>query len=32
MLLAPGAQFRYQKTLPHIFGILIGVASLLASV
>lgn len=32
MLLASGAQFGYQKTLPHIFGILIGVASLLASV
>lgn len=32
MLLASGAQFGYQKTLPHIFGILIGVASLLACV
>ncbi|MEH6453229.1 MAG: LysE family translocator [Psychromonas sp.] len=32
MLLASGAQFGYQKTLPHIFGILIGVASLLASI
>lgn len=32
MLLASGAQFGYQKTLPHIFGILIGIASLLASV
>jgi len=32
MLLSSGAQFGYQKTLPHILGILIGVASLLASV
>lgn len=32
MLLASGAQFGYQKTLPHIFGILIGIAILLASV
>ncbi|MCP4325598.1 MAG: LysE family translocator [Psychromonas sp.] len=32
MLLASGAQFGYQKTLPHIFGILIGVASLLVAV
>ena len=32
MLLASGAQFGYQKTLPHIFGILIGIATLLASV
>lgn len=32
MLLASGAQFGYQKTLPHIFGIIIGVAALLASV
>ncbi|GLS90261.1 lysine transporter LysE [Psychromonas marina] len=32
MLLASGAQFGYQKTLPHIFGIIIGVATLLASV
>jgi threonine/homoserine/homoserine lactone efflux protein len=32
MLMASGAQFGYQKTLPHIFGVLIGVASLLASV
>lgn len=32
MLLALGAQFGYQKTLPHIFGVLIGIASLLASV
>ena len=32
MLLASGAQFGYQKTLPHIFGILIGTASLLALV
>lgn len=32
MLLASGAQFGYQKTLPHVFGILLGIASLLASV
>jgi threonine/homoserine/homoserine lactone efflux protein len=32
MLLASGAQFGYQKTLPHIFGILIGIASLLVLV
>jgi threonine/homoserine/homoserine lactone efflux protein len=32
MLLASGAQFGYQKTLPHIFGIIIGIAILLASV
>ena len=32
MLLASGAQFGYQKTLPHIFGILIGIATLFASV
>jgi len=32
MLLASGAQFGYQKTLPHIFGIIIGVACLLFSV
>jgi threonine/homoserine/homoserine lactone efflux protein len=30
MLLASGAQFGYQKTLPHILGILIGIASMLA--
>ena len=29
MLLASGAQFGYQKTLPHILGILIGIASML---
>jgi len=32
MLLASGAQFGYQRTLPHIIGILIGMASLLLSV
>ena len=32
MLLASGAQFGYQKTLPHVFGILVGIAFLLASV
>lgn len=32
MLLASGAQFGYQKTLPHIFGIIIGIAALLSSV
>lgn len=32
MLLASGAQFGYQKTLPHMFGIIIGMALLLASV
>ncbi|PKG40222.1 LysE family translocator [Psychromonas sp. Urea-02u-13] len=32
MLLASGAQFGYQKTLPHIFGIILGIAALLASV
>lgn len=32
MLLASGAQFGYQKTLPHIFGIIIGVATLLSAV
>lgn len=32
MLLASGAQFGYQKTLPHVFGILLGIACLLASV
>lgn len=32
MLLASGAQFGYQKTLPHIFGIIIGIACLLASI
>ena len=32
LLLASGAQFGYQKTLPHIFGILIGIATLFASV
>jgi len=32
MLLASGAQFGYKKTLPHIFGIIIGVACLLFSV
>lgn len=32
MLLASGAQFGYQKTLPHIFGIIAGVAGLLISV
>lgn len=29
MLLASGAQFGYQKTLPHILGILVGIASML---
>lgn len=32
MLLASGAQFGYLRTLPHIFGIIIGVALLLSSV
>jgi len=32
MLLASGAQFGYRQTLPHIFGILLGIASLLISV
>ncbi|PKF60578.1 lysine transporter LysE [Psychromonas sp. psych-6C06] len=32
MLLASGAQFGFQKTLPHIFGILLGMASLLSAV
>jgi len=32
MLLASGAQFGYQKTLPHVFGILVGIAFLLASI
>lgn len=32
MLLASGAQFGYLRTLPHIFGIVIGVALLLSSV
>jgi threonine/homoserine/homoserine lactone efflux protein len=32
MLLASGAQFGYQKTLPHIAGIIIGIACLLASI
>ncbi|HEY5716371.1 MAG TPA: LysE family translocator [Psychromonas sp.] len=32
MLLASGAQFGYRRTLPHIFGIILGVAFLLASV
>ena len=32
MLLASGAQFGYQRTLPHIFGIVIGIACLLASI
>lgn len=32
MLLASGAQFGYRKTLPHIFGILIGIALLLTLV
>lgn len=32
MLLASGAQFGYQKTLPHIFGVVMGVAALLLSV
>lgn len=32
MLLASGAQFGYQKTLPHIFGVILGVACLLFSV
>jgi len=32
MLLASGAQFGYKKTLPHIFGVVIGVAILLFSV
>lgn len=32
MLLASGAQFGYQKTLPHIFGIIVGIAILLACV
>lgn len=32
MLLASGAKFGYLRTLPHIFGIIIGVACLLSSV
>ena len=32
MLLASGAQFGYRNTLPHIFGIILGVALLLSSV
>lgn len=32
MLLASGAQFGYLRTLPHIFGVILGVALLLASV
>ncbi|WP_019613990.1 LysE family translocator [Psychromonas ossibalaenae] len=32
MLLASGAQFGYLRTLPHIFGIIIGIACLLGSV
>lgn len=32
MLLASGAQFGYQRTLPHMFGIILGMASLLACV
>ena len=32
MLLASGAQFGYRNTLPHIFGVIIGVALLLSSV
>jgi len=32
MLLASGAQFGYRNTLPHIIGIVLGVALLLASV
>jgi threonine/homoserine/homoserine lactone efflux protein len=32
MLLASGAQFGYRRTLPHILGIIIGIAVLLASV
>lgn len=31
MLLASGAQFGYQRTLPHILGIIVGVASLLTA-
>jgi threonine/homoserine/homoserine lactone efflux protein len=30
MLLASGAQFGYRRTLPHIFGIIIGIALLLS--
>jgi len=32
MLLASGAQFGYQRTLPHMFGIIVGMACLLLSV
>ena len=32
MLLASGAQFGYRRTLPHICGIILGIAVLLASV
>ena len=32
MLLASGAQFGYRNTLPHIFGIILGIALLLTSV
>ena len=32
MLLASGAQFGYKNTLPHIFGVILGIALLLSSV
>lgn len=32
MLLASGAQFGFQKTLPHMLGIIIGIACMLASI
>ncbi|EAQ67189.1 hypothetical protein MED121_14719 [Marinomonas sp. MED121] len=32
MLLASGAQFGYMRTLPHMFGIIIGMACLIGSV
>lgn len=32
MLLASGAQFGYRRTLPHIFGVVLGIALLLSSV
>jgi threonine/homoserine/homoserine lactone efflux protein len=32
MLLASGAQFGYRNTLPHMFGIILGVALLISSV
>ena len=31
MLLASGAQYGYKKSLPHMFGIVVGVAGLMIS-